>query len=195
MCDHYEVCIQGVFSNIVWKVRYKICSWIPSNKSCEQNIMEAVPNVCAEEPVFGSGFCSRHKEVVESMEYPSDLREFIRSCGANPSGYTKQDKKRVKAVLENLSERYAGEKSLTETAADAQGTVYLLRNRELATESNFEMTEEVDDHCKKNIGQLQTLNKWSRGILAVVGAGGIIEWWCPLYDSGAFTLNVASDQN
>ena len=42
-------------------------------------------------------------------------------------------------------------KSLTETAADAQDTVYLLRNRELATESNFEMTEEVDDHCKKNI--------------------------------------------
>ena len=146
--------------------------------------MEALPNVCAEEPEWGSAFCSRHKAVVESMEYPSDLRGFIRRCGGNPSSYTKEDKKRVKTVLESLSQRYAGERSTTETAADAQGTKYLIMNKDLATASNFEITEEVDDHCK-NIGQLQTLNKWSRGILAVVGSGGIIEWWCPLYDSGA----------
>ena len=153
-------------------MHYKICSWIPSKKSYDQNIMDALPNVCAEEPESGSAFCSRHKEVIESMEYPSDLRGFIRSCGANPSSFTKEDKKRVKTVLESLSQCYAGERSTTETAADAQGTNYLILNRDLATASNFEMTEEVDDHCKKNIGQLQTLNKWSRGILAVVRSAG-----------------------
>ena len=170
-------------------MHYKICSWIPSNKSPVQNILEALPNVCAEETVFGSAFCVSHKQVIENMGYPSDLRGFISSCGGNPSSFTKDDKKKVKAVLESLSQTYAGENT-TESGGDAQGTTYLLRNRELATASNFEMTEEKDDHCKKNIGQLQTLNKWSRGVLVMVGAGGIVEWWCPLYDSGFFFFQL-----
>lgn len=181
-----------LIAHLYWKVHYKICSWIPfknppeKNKLGDKNILEALPNVCAEEPVYGSAFCHKHKEVVASMGYPSDLKGFIESCGANPSPFTKSDKDKVKQVLEELSQNYDGEASKTESGGDAQGTSYLLRNRELAKDTNFEMTQEFDDHCQKNIGKLQTLNKWSRGVLVVVGAGGIIEWWCPLYDSGTF---------
>ena len=68
-----------LIAHLYWKVHYKICSWIPfknppeKNKLGDKNILEALPNVCAEEPVYGSAFCHKHKEVVASMGYPISI--------------------------------------------------------------------------------------------------------------------------
>ena len=71
----------------------------------------------------------------------------------------------------------------TMSAEDAQGTGYVLRNRLIANQDNFKMTDGPDDTCRKDIGIVHRLHKWSRGVEEIVGGGGIIEYWAPIYDS------------
>ena len=164
-----------------WKLSYKICFWCPQDKYPDQNILEAYPKVCAEEPAFGSAFCSAHSRLVETLGYPSQLRPFISKCGADPDAYTKEGKKMVKAVLQSLSKsKDTGGK--TKSAEDAQGTEYLLRDRNISNQENFKMTE-TGESCRKDIGILHRLHSWSRGVEEIVGGGGIIEYWAPIYDS------------
>ena len=59
----------------------------------------------------------------------------------------------------------------TQTAEIAQGTSYLLRNREVTNEENFQ-SEFDGEKCSKNTGEIHRLHNWSRGIFQVVGAGG-----------------------
>ena len=66
---------------------------------------------------------------------------------------------------------------------DAQGTSYFLRNRQISTKENFQTTDSPDDDCRKDIGILHRLHSWSRGIVEIVGGGGIIEYWAPIFDS------------
>ena len=61
-----------------------------------------------------------------------------------------------------------------------QGISYLLENTELFNEDNAQMAE-VSTRCRKDIGDVYRLHKWSRGIQVIVGAGGVIEYWAPLY--------------
>ena len=164
-----------------WKLNYRICFWSPQNKYPDQDILEEYPKVCSEEPAPGSGFCSVHSKIVESLEYPSELRKFIIKCGADPDAYTKEGKKKVKAVLKSLSRDVQGESTMS--AEDAQGTGYLLRNRLIANQDNFKMTDGPDDSCRKDIGIVHRLHSWSRGVEEIVGGGGIIEYWAPIYNS------------
>ena len=165
-----------------WKLSYKICFWSPQNKYPDQGILEAYPKVCSEEPAFGSAFCSVHSKIVEDLGYSSQLRKFITKCGANPDAYTKEGKKQVKAVLQSLSKRLDSGGS-TKSAEDAQGTEYLLRDRKISNEENFKMTEDPEESCRKDIGIVHRLHTWSRGVEEIVGGGGIIEYWAPIYDS------------
>ena len=88
----------------------------------------------------------------------------------------------MKAVLKNMSmSKDAGESTMC--AEDAQGTEYLLRNREISNQDNFKMTDGPDDNCRKDIGVIHRLHKWSRGVEEIVGGGGIIEYWAPIYES------------
>ena len=87
----------------------------------------------------------------------------------------------MKEVLQNLVKSSPGQMT-TETPEMAQGTSYLLRNREVTNEDNFKMEVE-GDKCFKNTGEIHRLHNWSRGIFQVVGAGGFIEYWSPLYNS------------
>ena len=87
----------------------------------------------------------------------------------------------VKAVLQSLSKsKDTGGK--TKSAEDAQGTEYLLRDRNISNQENFKMTE-TGESCRKDIGILHRLHSWSRGVEEIVGGGGIIEYWAPIYDS------------
>ena len=45
------------------------------------------------------------------------------------------------------------------------------------------MTEGSDDKCRKDIGVIHRLHTWSRGIVEIVGGGGIIEYWAPIFES------------
>ena len=165
-----------------WKLNFRICCWRPQEKYSGQNILEEYPNVCSEEPVPGSAFCKDHTKIVESLEYPTQLKKFIQKCGADPDAYTKEGKKKVKAVLQGLS-KLKDTQEKTSSGEDSQGTGYLLRNRQISNTDNFKMTEGSDDKCRKDIGVIHRLHTWSRGIVEIVGGGGIIEYWAPIFES------------
>ena len=165
-----------------WKLCHKICQWCPKSQYPGQNLLDHFPNVCSESPAFRSAFCKVHKEIVESLGVPSQLRPFITHCGADPTSFTKEGQKLVKDVLQRLSDAYTGDLS-TQTGDRAQGTSYLLHNRRLADAENLEMVGSADERCKKNTGEVHRLNKWSRGVLVAVASSGHIDWWCPLYIS------------
>ena len=165
-----------------WKLGYRICFWCRQRKYPDQNNFEEFPKVCAEEPAVGSAFCSAHSAIVESLGYPSQLRPFISKCGANPDAYTKEGKKKVKAVLQTMS-KSTDTAGSTMSAEDAQGTEYLLSNHQISNEDNFKMTDDPDQKCRKDIGIVHRLHSWSRGVEEIVGGGGIIEYWAPIYDS------------
>ena len=146
--------------------------WIPQDKYDGETIVESFPNVCALEPIHGSAFCSLHSRLVEGMGYPTQIREFIRRCQVDPGNYTKEGKNRVKSVLQSLSRNQT--ENETESAEEAQGTSYLLRNRQIANNNNCEMTGQEGDKCRKDIGDIRRrIHSWSRGVMVVVGGNDL----------------------
>ena len=142
-----------------------------------QNIQEYFPLVCTEEPAPRSGFCAIHSKLVQESGYPTNLKDFIRSCGANPSNYTKGERNKVREVLRALL-RARGNGGETETADLAQGTSSLLSNAQVTTEANLQFDGVPDDEkCTKDTGQNVRLHNWTRGIFQVVGPGGMILYW------------------
>ena len=137
-----------------WKLTYKICLWIPTKGyPDDENLLNHLPNVCSQSPVFRSAFCKVHKAIIESLGYPSDLRKFVDSCGADSNSFTKEGRKLVRSVLERISKNYTGASS-TQSGDEAAGIKYLLRDRNFVTAANFEMTQAADERCKKETGAL-----------------------------------------
>ena len=166
----------------LWKLSYKICMWEPKTLYPEQDIAEYVPNVCPEAPAYGKAFCKVHSKNVEKQGFPSELRDFLEKCGANPKLYNKEGKSKVKEVLLELSSKSENNDDVTKTVEDVQGTKYLLRNRQIANKENFK-TEQNENDCRKDIGEAPRLHRRSRGVEAVVSGGGIVEYWSPLFKS------------
>ena len=165
-----------------WKLQHRHCLMIVEELYPLQEIQEYFPLVCTEEPAPNSGFCQTHSKLVQSCGYPSNLREFIRSCGANDANYTKNERSKVREVLKQiLKTNPDGEE--TERAESAQGTGYLLRNREITSSANLTLDCPDEDTCSKDTGEHLRLHNWTRGIFQVVGPGGIIHYWTNLYTS------------
>ena len=154
--------------------------WEPHKVGQNSQIFEWVPNVCAEQPTPGSAFCEVHSKAVKDLGFPTQLRDFILKCGADPSQYGKEGRTKVKQVLQEMSRHQATGLTETETGVDMQGITHLLADTGLVTRDNVEMSE-VSTKCHKDIGDVHRLHKWSRGIQVIVGAGGIILDWAPLY--------------
>ena len=142
--------------------------WSPQKKENQDETLGKFPNVCAEQPAPGSAFCPVHAKAVEDLNYPSALREFLITCGANPGNYTKEQKEKVRSILEDLSnESTTG--VVTQSGADMQGTSFLLENKDLRPDSG---QMEAGKSCNKDTGEIFRLHNWSRGIQVIVGAGG-----------------------
>ena len=142
--------------------------WVPQDKYDGQSITEFYPNVCACQPEYGSAFCSAHSRLVEKKGFPIAIRDFMRECQVDPDNYNRDAKGKVRAVLQSLSKNVA--ENYTETASQAQGTSHLLRNRQIATRENGQMTDpDEEGKCRKDIGELRRLHSWSRGVEMVVG--------------------------
>ena len=86
----------------------------------------------------------------------------------------------IAQVLQEMSRHQATGLTETETGVDMQGITHLLADTGLVTRDNVEMSE-VSTKCHKDIVDVHRLHKWSRGIQVIVGAGGIILDWAPLY--------------
>ena len=168
-----------------------ICLWNPKSQQPIQDILLAYPNVCAEQPAHASAFCHKHSKIVQELGYPSELRPFLEKCGANPNAYTKDGKAKVAAILDKLSLENTAEEN-TESAEDAQGIRYFLRNKQLANKENFMLSEDAEEDCRKDLGEVQRLHRRSRGVECVVGGGGVIEYWAPLYKSEGPTQVASS---
>ena len=86
-----------------WKLHYPICMF--TMPSTVRGLEEFVPNVCTQEPATGKAFCVQHCGVLEREGIPTALRTFIRYCGANPDNYSKEEKKKVEAKLQEICAR------------------------------------------------------------------------------------------
>ena len=168
-----------------WKLNFRICLWSP------KTIFNGTyPTGCTDSPMPGSGFCRYHSDIVKAAGYPSELRAFIAKCGGNSQSFTKEAKKKMKKVLEDISSNHP---SLVPTSSpeDTQGTGYLLQNPNIATEDNFKMVTPPSQNCRKDTGELKRLHNYSRGIEQIVGGGGIIEYFSVIFGSEVgITMNM-----
>ena len=170
----------------LWKLSYPICMW--DNKfAYPQDIVQYLPNVCPEQPASGKAFCTKHCTFVESIGKPSGLRAFIAYCGADPDGFSPEEKNKVGKVLEALA-KLKPESNDDTTFADLQGVGYLLRSKDISNQTNFEVElepiENDEEDCRKDIGdKVLGLQRRSRGFEAFVTGGGIIKKLWPIYKS------------
>jgi hypothetical protein len=104
-----------------WKLHYAICMYnVPTEKGTEKYL----PNVCTRAPMTGQAFCSAHCKEFEREGIPTGLRPFIKSCGANPENYSKDEKKKVEEKLKVICKRTGPDISVPEV----QGTRLLYAN-------------------------------------------------------------------
>ena len=102
-----------------WKLHYPICMFTsrPTSKGLDQ----FVPHICTKSPKPAHAFCEEHCVVIQEKGIPTGLRSFIKSCGADPVNYTKEEKKKVESKLKQLC---ANDVSNT-CVPEAQGTTKL----------------------------------------------------------------------
>ena len=170
----------------LWKLAYPICM-ADVQGGVSEDLHQYIPNVCTESPAFGQAFCQRHCNIIGSMGYPTELREFLKSCSGdgheevNPDNFTKIMQDRVARVLKKISTDIP-DSTKFKSSVDAQGTGYLLRDRNIITKATVQMTGDGED-CNKDTGTKVRLRRWSRGVFAIVRGGGHIEYFSPLYKS------------
>ena len=159
-------CGQVATCDGLWKITYKICMWEPKNPYPDRNILEYLPNVCPEQPASGSAFCELHAKMVEKQGYPSQLRPFLEKCGANTNSYSAAGRDKVKTVLEKISKENT-DPSVVETAVEAQGVSYLLRNHDIANAENLQLKSKDAGDCRKDIGEAPRLHRRCASIVLV----------------------------
>lgn len=120
-----RVCGKFYVADGNWKLHYPICMF--TMPSAVRGLDEFVPNVCTEEPATGKAFCVQHCAAVEKLNIPTDLRPFIKYCGANPENYSKDEKKKVEAKLQEICERSDQDQDSV-SVSDIQGTSSLYEN-------------------------------------------------------------------
>ena len=151
-------CGQVATADGLWKLSYKICMWEPKNPYPDTDVQDYLPNACPEQPSSGSAFCENHSLAVEKMGYPSKLRPFLESCGANPNAYTDVGRAKVKTLLQKLAQDN-GDPTVGLAVEDVQGVGYLLRNRGIASGDNFKVDSKEKGDCRKDIGEAPRLHR------------------------------------
>ena len=103
--------------------------------------------------IIGKAFCEAHCVKVAELGYPTDLKEFLKSCGnekqsVDPNEYSKPMKQRVDEELKVIAKLLEGASIDIKSATEAQGTSYLLRNTAFRNKNNFMLQGDGDD-CNK----------------------------------------------
>ena len=134
------------------------------------DLQDYVPNTCTNSPAHGLAFCKEHCEIIISLGYPVELRQFLKSCAhddeIDPDNYTKDMQKKVDQKLLEISKKIPASERF-KSCMDAQGksthnhklrlnrfsnnilgTGYLLRNRKLLTKNAVQLTGDGED-CNK----------------------------------------------
>ena len=87
----------------LWKLSYPICMMNVAG-GLSDDLSSYIPMVCSKSPAPSKAFCMSHCDEVMKLGYPSDLKEFLRSCGSSnqpvdPDHYSKTMKERVDGEL------------------------------------------------------------------------------------------------
>ena len=74
-----------------------------------EDLQSYIPMVCTNSPLSGQAFCKEHCQKVSSLGYPTDLKDFLKSCSSerqivNPREYSKPMRQRVDEVIHEISE-------------------------------------------------------------------------------------------
>ena len=131
-----------------WKLHYPICMF--TMPSAVKGLEEFVPSVCTQEPAMGKAFCAQHSSLLERASIPTDLRSFIRYCGANPDNYSKEEKKKVEAKLQEICER-SDEDQDNFSVPDIQGTSSLYENLGMKVKYINSMKQDLGLQCQTSI--------------------------------------------
>ena len=142
-----------------------------------EDLQSYIPMVCTNSPLPGQAFCKEHCQKVSSLGYPTDLKDFLKSCSSerqivNPREYSKPMRQRVDEVIHEISEKIEGTVANVKTASEAQGFSYLLRDIAFRRQQNFILAEDNTNECNKHVQcSVMKLRRWSRGILAIERGG------------------------
>ena len=77
----------------LWKLSYPICMCNVSG-GISEDLQSFIPAVCTNSPLNGKAFCETHCTSISQLGYPTDLKEFLKSCSntqqsVDPDNYTK----------------------------------------------------------------------------------------------------------
>ena len=171
----------------LWKLSYPICM-CNVRGGLTEDLQSYIPMISTNSPLSGQAFCKEHCQKVSSLGYPTDLKDFLKSCSSerqivNPREYSKPMRQRVDEVIHEISEKIEGTVANVKTASEAQGFSYLLRDTAFRRQQNFILAGDNTNECNKDTGSVMKVRRWSRGILAIVRGGGHIEYFAPLFNS------------
>ena len=93
----------------LWKLSYPICM-CNVRGGLTEDLQSYIPMVCTNSPLPGQAFCKEHCQKVSSLGYPTDLKDFLKSCSSerqivNPREYSKPMRQRVDEVIHEISEK------------------------------------------------------------------------------------------
>ena len=113
----------------------------------------------------GKAFCEIHCVKVAELGYPTDLKEFLKSCSnekqsVDPNQYSKPMKQRVDEELKKITKLLDKTSLNIKSATEAQGTSYLLRSATFANTNNFALEGDGED-CNKLIMSLKLSNMFT----------------------------------
>ena len=130
----------------LWKLSYPICMMKVAG-GLSHDLSGYIPMVCSNSPAPSKAFCLSHCDEVMKLGYPTDLKEFLKSCGnrnqhVDPDHYSKTMKERVDEELHYIAKKLDVRSSIqTRSGSDAQGTSYFLRHAEFRNSNNFQLKD------------------------------------------------------
>ena len=120
-------------------LQHPVCMW-DMTSAYPKEVTEFVPCVCPVQPEPGKAFCSEHSKASESLQRPSQLHAFLRSCGVRGEGQTKEQKKTVDSILKEMADLC--KQRLMVSVGDEQGTEQLMRNETLMSADNLKVEDD-----------------------------------------------------
>ncbi|XP_022108991.1 uncharacterized protein LOC110989145 isoform X2 [Acanthaster planci] len=150
-----------------------------------------LPDVSTNVPLRGKAFCQAHCTVAEKSDIPTGIHEFLKHCGVQVADTIKSDtqegRSRTHLDVEDRDSTHVDESEeelecLTDSPVE--GTLsFIEENSQQMPAIMAGCEEENPMSCRKDTGGRKSLQKWSRGHLFIVCAGGHIEYWQSLYRS------------
>ncbi|XP_035684337.1 uncharacterized protein LOC118421246 [Branchiostoma floridae] len=172
----------------IWKLVFTHCMMRTENVVAGIPLL-GYPDVCTNELRPGHAFCEEHCHVMESLQIKTKLREFLASCGLSEKEATQAESgqlceeslRKVKDKISALAKSHGDLGKAGSPPIKSQvGTDFVKDHPQAVSEASSSEVQGTEA-CNKDTGQHKSLNMLSRGHLVIVGGGGIISKFDPIY--------------